>query len=518
MKGHNWVKFLFVILAIGSLTCIDLFGIPKTSFKSVQKGIRYGIDIKGGISAIMVPDIKNVSTKQLEQAKAKIDTRLEGQGVYDKYVNVDAANKRLVIEIPWTPGQENNSEKALEEIGKTSRLTFREVDSTVPDPDLPSSKVSNPPTSGTTTSPKISSSPTTEASKTPEASPTGEAKTEQTATAEATKTAQTSGSPAPQSPATTGSTSPIDLNALLGDDKANEKAWANNTIILEGDDVSDAGVITDNAGKPIVSLKFKSSGAKKFSEATKRLAGKGKIAIYMDDIMISDPNVTEQIDDDSAIITSDFTPESAKKLADQIASGALPFKLTASSVDSISPTLGEGALSVTVYAGIIAFILVCIFMIFFYRLPGLIATVALIGLVAAQLFFITVFKVSLTLPGIAGIILSMGLGVDANVIIFERIKDELRNGRSIGAAVDTGFKRAFAAIFDSNVTTVITSVLLYFLGTGPIKGFAITLFIGVLLSFMSAMISTQVMLKTVVTSGKVRNLWLYGVKGGGKNA
>ena len=257
-------------------------------------------------------------------------------------------------------------------------------------------------------------------------------------------------------------------------------------------------------------LELHKEGAEKFAEATKRLYLK-PIAIFMDDVLIVAPTVNSVITDGNAQITGQRTAKEAGQLADTIRAGALPFRMVAKELNSVSPILGEGALKVTIRAGIVAFILVALFMIIYYRLAGLIADIALVGLVVITLLMISAIGITLTLPGIAGIILSIGMGVDANVIIFERIKEELKNGKTIGAAVDDGFRRAFTAILDSNVTTILTAAVLYWLGSGPIKGFAITLGMGVALSFLTGVTATRIMLKSIVGSKFAKNPKLYGV-------
>lgn len=281
-------------------------------------------------------------------------------------------------------------------------------------------------------------------------------------------------------------------------------------IVIQGTDVVDTGVVRNpETSQLVVSLELSEDGAKKFEEATGRLAGQ-RIAIFMDDQYISAPQVNERISGGSAVIQGYFTPQEAGELASIIKSGALPFRLEAKQVNSISPTLGENALSVTATAGIVALILVFLYMTLYYRLPGFIASVALLGLVAGQLLLMSWFGITLTLPGIAGIILSIGSGVDANVIINERIKEELKSGKTLGASVDLGFKRAFTAILDGNVTTLISAGILYMFGTGPIKGFAVTLFLGVTLSFLTAVAASRTMTKSVGNMQITKNKWLYG--------
>ncbi len=288
-------------------------------------------------------------------------------------------------------------------------------------------------------------------------------------------------------------------------------------IVLQGTDVVNAVPIIDQQGNIMVDLDLNDNGVNAFSEATKRLIGQ-PIAIFMDDQFISAPVVQSHIPNGNAVITlgakedKDAMIAEAKELADTIRSGALPFKLEAKQVNAISPLLGKGALDITVRAFIVAFLLICIFMIIYYRLPGLIASIALFSLAVMSLNIISWLGITLTLPGLAGIVLSVGMGVDANVIIFERIKEELRSGKTLKAAVDLGFKRALAAIIDGNVTTIIVAVILYIFGTGAMISFAYTLFFGVLISFFTALTLTKTMLVAVGDFSFTRKLWLYGVK------
>jgi len=286
--------------------------------------------------------------------------------------------------------------------------------------------------------------------------------------------------------------------------------------ILEGIDVKDASVQTDNTtGNVGVTLDLKSSGVDKFAAATTRLAPtRGQIGIFMDESLISAPSVNEPITNGSASITGNFDAKTAGDLADKIRSGNLPYQLVARQVNNISPTLGQNALEVSVYAMIVALILVWLFMLLYYRLPGMLANIALLGHTVLQLLFISWTGITITLPGIAGIILTIGMGVDANVIIFERIKEELRNGKTLRAAIDVGFRRAFSAVFDANMTTLIAAAVLFKFGSGPIQSFAITLGLGVILSFVTAVTASRIMLKSAADLDIAKHHWLYGVKTG----
>ncbi len=298
---------------------------------------------------------------------------------------------------------------------------------------------------------------------------------------------------------------------------------ASETIILQGADVQSAQAMYNNeTGEHIVSLEFKESGAKAFADATERLVG-DCISIWMDDICISYPNVNEKIADGSAMISGNFDADSAKALADKINGGALPFKLEIENLSTISPILGTGARDAMALAGIIAFALISVFMISYYRLPGLVAVIALAGQVAGMFAAITGFfgfndASSLTLPGIAGIILSIGMGVDANVISAERIREELKAGRTIDGAIKNGFERGFAAILDSNLTVIIVAVILMAVfGTwfgasteGTIYSFGFTLLAGVVMNFIMACWATRLMLTSLSKFKALRKPWLYG--------
>ncbi len=287
-------------------------------------------------------------------------------------------------------------------------------------------------------------------------------------------------------------------------------------IILGGTDVIDATPQKnpDNGGMQ-VELKFNSAGQKKFSDATARLIGK-QIAIFMDDQFISEAQVQTHITSGDARITLGTSSDNAataeaKDLADTIRSGALPFKLTTESMNSISPLLGKGALDITIKAFIVAYLLIAFFMIFYYRLPGLIASIALFALAIMTLLAISWLNITMTISGLAGVVLAVGMGVDANVIIFERIKEEMRAGKTLKAAIDLGFKRALAAIIDGNVTTLIVAVIMGYFGTGIMISFAYTLFAGVLISFFTAITLTKTMLNGIAGIDAAKRPWLYGI-------
>ncbi len=290
-------------------------------------------------------------------------------------------------------------------------------------------------------------------------------------------------------------------------------------VIMTGEDVDTATAKYDqisqnSAAESYVELKLKDSGVEKFSEATGRLAGQAEgsnyISIMLDDQVISSPRVQTQITDTTCIISGNFTVESARELASLIRAGQLPFKLIEVGVSTVGATLGETAFNNSILAALISLILIMIYMIIFYRLPGVVSAVALAFYTALTVLLLGWFKVNLTLPGIAGIILSMGMAVDANVVIFERIIDELKLGKTLRASVESGFHRALAAVVDSNVTTIIAAAVLLWLGSGTVKGFAVTLLIGVLVSMFTAIVITKFLLVQLVQLN-IKNRKLYGI-------
>lgn len=296
-------------------------------------------------------------------------------------------------------------------------------------------------------------------------------------------------------------------------------------IVLTGKNVvnSEVQYQTNQLGQQeiVVSLEFDKEGTEKFAEATGRLTLEPNredriIYIVLDDQIISYPAVQSAeeggtaITDGKAVITGGFTIEEASQLATLIRAGALPVEMKELQTSVIGPTLGLEAYDRSIEAGGIALLIIMLFMIIIYRIPGFIASVGLIIYTLITIFIMSSLGVKLTLPGIAGLILSIGMAVDANVIIFERIKEEIRVGKSIRTAVDTGFKRALTSVMDSNITTLIAGVVLYYFGIGPIKGFGVTLIIGIAASILTAVIISKYLLKLTVSVTGGKNTKLYG--------
>ena len=277
--------------------------------------------------------------------------------------------------------------------------------------------------------------------------------------------------------------------------------------LMEGAMVKNAQAAQDQDGKPCIAFELTDEGAKIFAEATAANLSK-TISITLDGETISRATVNTVIAGGKGEITGNFTADEAKNLATLILSGALPLNLTQLEVSAISATLGVEALDRAIQAGIIGVALVMLFMLFRYRLCGLVADIALTIYIMIVVLLLALTGAQLTLPGVAGIILGIGMAVDANVVIFERIREEVKNGRPIGSAVRKGFSNALSAIIDSNVTTIIAAVVLYAFGTGSVRGFALTLGIGVATSLVTAVVVTHKLLDIFADLG-IKNQKLY---------
>ena len=307
-----------------------------------------------------------------------------------------------------------------------------------------------------------------------------------------------------------------DANAILeelGEPGTLEFADENGNVLLTGDDVktASAGMTNQNNNKEyVIELVFNEAGAKKFEEATKNNVGKRIYIIYNNEV-ISSPNVKEAISGGQASISPIESYDEANKIASTIRIGALPVKLTELRSNVIGATLGVEAIASSLKAAAIGIALVILFMLLVYRLPGLASSIALVLYVGLEMVLLQAFEVTLTLPGIAGVILSIGMAVDANVIIFTRIKEELGQGNSVEKAIKAGFEKALSAILDGNITTLIAAAVLYLRGSGTVKSFASTLAIGIVVSLITALFVTRTLLNAFLAMG-AENPALYGIK------
>lgn len=323
-------------------------------------------------------------------------------------------------------------------------------------------------------------------------------------------------------PTGTSDTSVDPLAAVEGLDKTAVVQFrdANGNVLLQGDDIksakySEEAVDSTGIGTPHVVLTFSEQGQTKFAEATGNLVGQA-MPIYLDEECIASPIVNSKIDASTAIITvGDGTFSEKKAIAEEYAmlidSGSLPFNLNVINKEYIGPYVGQQALEISVIAGAVALALVCLIMIVIYRLPGIVSTIALVIYTSLLLLIIANTGITLTLSGIAGLILSLGMAVDANVIIFERLKEELERKLAYKKAFEKSYKNAMSTIVDGNITTIIVALVLYGLGSGMIKGFGIVLAIGVVLSLFTALVVSKFILKQFIPMAS-KGTFLFGLK------
>jgi preprotein translocase subunit SecD len=286
------------------------------------------------------------------------------------------------------------------------------------------------------------------------------------------------------------------------------------TPLFSGDQVNSANVSTDQQGARVVAFTLKPDGAKLFGDYTSAHVGEF-FAIVLDGSVISAPSIEQPITGGSGQIRGGglggFTRQDADELVNVLRFGSLPFPVEELASDTIDPTLGKEFLNSSLLAGTIAIVLVVMFMLLHYRLPGGVASFALLYYAALVYALFRLIPVTLTLAGIAGFVLSVGMAVDANILIFERSKEELRLGKSLPQAIEAGFARAWNSILDSNVSSLITAMILYLFGSSVIQGFALVLIIGVLSSMFTAITVTRSILRIVVTKDWARKAWLFGV-------
>lgn len=410
-KAKSTVLFIVSLLVIFSLAYCGVKGVTIGDYriKSFSETINRGLDLQGGISALMEIQTDNPNKEDLDRTIELLSIRVNKMGVSETSVSQEG-NKRIRIDIPG----KFDTKEVIDTLGKTGNLKF------------------------------------------------------------------------------------------VGPDKSE--------ILTGKDDVKDASVSFDQQGKPVVNLELNTSGTKKFADATQKYYGQ-QIAIYMDEDLVSNPTVQAVITDGKAIITGSKDPAEAKRTAGIIKSGALPVPVKTASVNVVGPTLGASAMPQSILAGEVGVGIVFLFMLLYYRVPGLIANIALVLYMVLLLGLFSAIGATLTLSGIAGFLLTVGMAVDANVLIIERTKEELKSGKSPKTAIAAGFHRAMSSILDSNITTIISGIVLYGLGSGTVKGFALTLIIGVLLSMFTAITVTRYLTKLAADMGWFNKKWTIGTFG-----
>jgi protein-export membrane protein SecD len=473
IRKKIWLSFAGILILVIFCGLIDWprIGWPGFSWFT-EKKVHLGLDLQGGTHLLYECDLSKVDPENYDDAVAGvrdvIERRVNALGLAEPLVqtNKTEGHWRLIIELPGVA----NVEQAVAMIGQTPTLDFRELveipgqgqeqDKTIPSEEpkkeskVDFSQLFISKAQAQENIPKVEEQPKDQ-SQSPEKQPESQPQDAQT------------------------------IQTMFVPTK------------LGGQHLKRAELQFDQqTGQPQIGLEFDSEGTKLFAEITEKNVGK-PVAIFLDDNLISAPRVQEAIREGKAVITGQFTMKEAKELAMRLNAGALPVPVNLVSEQNVGASLGKISVEKSFLAGVLGVICVALFMIIYYRLPGLLSVFALIiyGLIVLALY--KLIPVILTLSGVAGFIISIGMAVDANVLIFEGMKEGLRAGKPLGSTIDEGFKYAWGAIRDSNITTLITCAILAWFGTSMVKGFAITLGIGILVSMFSAIVITRTFLKLI---------------------
>lgn len=468
MLGKQRFLLVFItLLVIGALVAIS------------QMPARLGLDLRGGSQLTLqvntTEKVQTIDTRVLEAVQRVVEGRINGLGVSEAVVQT-AGSEQLVVQLPGV----SDPQQAERVLGGTAQLDFR------------------------------SQKPGTEGQFQAENRVLAELQLQQ----EQLETAAT-----PESGTEPDLAALEQVKAQIKESQAAIAALYNKTD-LTGENLNDAfsQPTSANADNWAVVVRFDIKGGDLFTELTKNIAGTGRtLGIFLDDRLLSAPSVNVQyaetgITGGSAEITGNFTAQSANDLAIQLRGGALPVPVTIVENRTVGATLGQDSIRRSVYAALGGLALVLVFMVLYYRLPGLIAALAL-GVYSLLTFTAYVLLgVTLTLPGIAGFILSIGMAVDANILIFERTREEMRTGKTLYRSIESGFYRAFSSILDSNVTTLIACCALIWLGAGLVRGFAVTLAIGVCISMFTALTCSRTLLFTAISFSGLRKAELFDAK------
>jgi protein-export membrane protein SecD len=436
-RAVQW-SFIAILLLLIVTAYISLFPSLKIGEWENLFPIRQGLDLQGGLQVLMEADVADPSTitrEAMDKAKQIIESRVNALGVTEPVVQLQG-NNRISVELPGI----SNVDEAIALVKQTALLEFVGVGRQ----DIPA---------GT----PIQTTQNTGATQLPDGTY-------------------------------------VDRNGQ----KLNGAVY---TTELTGADLKTAGVISTELGKPEIQLIFTDEGAKKFAQVTAANVG-NSLAIVLDGVVLTSPTVQNAIPNGQAVINGTFTAEEANQLALALRFGSLPIPLKVVNSRTVGATLGQDSVDKSLLAGIIGFATVGLFMMLYYRLPGVVAVLALLVYASVSFALFKLIPITLTLPGIAGFILSLGVAVDGNILIFERMKEELRNGRSLRDAVDTGFRRAWDSIRDSNVSSLITCTILFIFGSAfgasIVKGFALTLAVGVLVGLFTSIFVTRTFLHVFV--------------------
>lgn len=459
LRKDRWRLTLVAVVVIAALASVF----------PIKGRIHLGLDLKGGAHIVLQAkgtDENPLTGDSVERLLAVLRNRVDQYGVSEPLIQREGQD-RVIVDLPGV----ENPEQALELIGKTALLEFRQVVQA---------------TSALPPKAQRENYDSDEEYQTA-VSRWNEVKVERDELESRLRSEASSES-----------------GAVVGSDEAG-RIYLLGPVYVGGKDLKDAKATYDNLGRPVVSLEFNDDGSKLFDSATAENVG-NQIAIVLDGTVVSAPVVQERISGGAAQISGRFTPEEARNLAIMLRAGALPVPVDVLENRSVGPTLGADSINSGLKAGLIGCALVILFMLLYYRILGIAADIALSVTILILFALLISFKATLTLPGIAGIILTIGMAVDGNILIFERIKEEYRDGKTPFASLDSGFKKAFKTILDANVTTLIAAAVLYYFGSGPIRGFALTLAFGIVASVFSAVLVTRVLLQVMVSHNSIPSL------------
>ncbi|MGD8634056.1 MAG: protein translocase subunit SecD [Anaerolineales bacterium] len=477
MKTHQTRRLILIFIIMAAALWTVWPNNPGIHLGSYNRDIRVvrGLDLQGGLRVLLEADLPpetDVTNEQMQTARDIIENRVNGLGLTEPLIQI-AGGRRILVELPGV----GEPEQAVEIIKKTGLLEFIQMTRA----DLTTISSGQPVETDfkTATGLKESSTPI----------------------------------PGTGVPTQTGeSNSTTESELITPPSTPPGKVFH---TVLTGAELTNVGVLKDKLGKIQVSIEFNDEGSTIFTDYTSKHVGE-PLGIVFDKHLISAPIINSAISQGKAVIEGNFTPESAKNLAVQLRYGSLPVPLKIIESKTVGPTLGQDSLDRSTRAGAIGMLLVVVFMLFYYRLPGLVADLALLVYATITFALFKLIPVTLTLPGIAGFVLSLGVAVDANILIFERMKEELRNDKPLYRAIDLGFSRAWPSIRDSNLSTLITCAILYWFGSAfgasIVKGFSLTLALGVMVSLFTAITVTRSFLHLVLdTIQQAEHPRLFGV-------
>ena len=431
----------------------------------ISDRVNLGLDLEGGahivLRAVGTPE-NPVTSERIDQLTAVLRNRVDQYGIIEPQIQIEGVD-RVAVDLPGI----EDPEAALELIGRTAVLQFRQVVST-----------------GGSPPPRVvrSNYDSDESYNRAQSNWTELMEQYEHQVASLDETVKN------------------DPSLFVARDQENGRAYVLGEIYVTGSELADAGLTTDELGKPSVSIRFNREGAAAFEKATGANIGR-QIAIVLDNVVISAPVVQTKIGAEGRI-TGNFTREEAIRLQIMLKAGSLPLNVEVIENRSVGPTLGGDSIKSGVRSGIVGAVLVVVFMFIYYGLLGIAADLALVTSMLILLAIMIFLRITLTLPGIGGIILTIGMAVDGNVLIYERMKEEYRVGKSALAALDAGFRKALVVILDSNITTLIAAGVLFYFGTGPIRGFAVTLSLGVLTSLFGNIFVTRAILQIMLRFNK----------------